>query len=226
MAMDSNTASSPRNVGLAETRARAGALLEQGAAFTHLLSQAQQAAAETREDAALGVVGRDTLLAKTIQFVGLLLTSLLVGAMFGVWLGFDPAALSATAYVEMQQNAIRALNTSMPLLGLVCIVLTVALAVLTRHDRRGCILLVAAAVCLVAAGLITRFANQPINAVVMTWSAQAPAANWAELRDTWWHWHILRTVGGVAALALALLAAQGGRRRLTGALESARRRLS
>lgn len=151
----------------------------------------------------------------SLRFIGLLLTSLLVGTMFGIWLGFNPAALSATAYVEMQQNAIRALNVPLPLLGILCTVLTVALAVLVRHDRRARYLLVAAALCLVAAGLITRLGNQPINAVVMTWTAQAPAANWTELRDTWWHLHILRTVAGVAALVLALLAAVGAQRRLS-----------
>lgn len=149
----------------------------------------------------------------SIRFVSLLLTSLLVGTMSGIWLGFNPAALSATAYVEMQQNAIRALNVSLPVLGLACIILTATLAVLTKHDQRARYLLVGAVVCLVAAGFITRFANQPINAVVITWSPQAPAANWAELRDTWWYWHVLRTVAGIAALALALLAAVGAPRR-------------
>ena len=150
--------------------------------------------------------------ATTIRFVSLLLTSLLVGTMFGVWLGFNPAALTATAYVEMQQNAIRALNISLPVLGLICILLTAALAALTKDDKRGRYLLVASVICLVTAGLVTRFGNQPINAVVITWSPQAPAANWMELRDTWWNWHILRTVAGVGALALALLAAVGTRR--------------
>ena len=150
--------------------------------------------------------------ASSIRFVSLLLTSLLVGTMFGIWLGFNPSALTATAYVEMQQNAIRALNISLPVLGLVCIVLTAALAALTKNDKRGRYLLVAAAMCLALAGIVTRFGNQPINAVVMTWSPEAPAANWMELRDTWWHWHILRTVAGLGALALALLAALGGRR--------------
>jgi uncharacterized membrane protein len=150
--------------------------------------------------------------ASSIRFVSLLLTSLLVGTMFGIWLGFNPSALTATAYVEMQQNAIRALNISLPALGLVCILLTAALAALTRNDKRSRYLLVAAAMCLALAGVVTRFGNQPINAVVMTWSAEAPAANWMELRDTWWHWHILRTAAGVGALALALLAALGGQR--------------
>jgi uncharacterized membrane protein len=142
-----------------------------------------------------------------VRFVSLLLTALLVGTMFGVWLGFNPAALSASAYVEMQQNAIRALNVSLPALGFVCIFLTVALAIFTKDDNTARYLLIAAALCLAMAGIITRFANQPINAIVITWNPQAPAANWAELRDTWWHWHVLRTVAAVAALVLALLAA-------------------
>lgn len=149
----------------------------------------------------------------SLRFISLLLTSLLVGTMFGIWLGFNPAALTATAYAEMQQNAIRALNVSLPILGLICIVLTAALAVLTKDDQRSRYLLVAATTCLIAAGFITRLENQPINAIVITWNPQAPAANWAELRDIWWHWHVLRTVAGLAALVLALLAAVGAQSR-------------
>jgi uncharacterized membrane protein len=119
--------------------------------------------------------------------------------------------LSASAFVETQQNAIRALNVPFPVLVLACIVFTASLAALTKTDKRARWLLVIAALCLAAAGLITRFANQPINAVVMGWSAQAPASNWAELRDTWWYWHTLRTVVAVSGFALALLAAVGRR---------------
>ena len=151
--------------------------------------------------------------ANIIRFIGLLLMSLLVGTMFGIWLGFNPSALTAATYVEQQQNAIRALNTALPALGAVCILLTAVLAVLTKNEPRSRYLLIAAVVCLVTAGLITRFANQPINSLVMTWSAQAPATNWMELRDTWWNWHILRTVAGICALSLTILAALGGQRR-------------
>jgi uncharacterized membrane protein len=148
----------------------------------------------------------------SIRFVSLLLTSLLVGAMFGIWLGFNPSPLTATAYVEMQQNAIRALNVSLSVLGLGCVLLTAVLAALTKNDKRGRYLLIASTLCLAVAGIVTRVGNQPINAVVMTWSPQAPAANWTELRDLWWHWHIVRTVAGIGALVLALLAAVGGQR--------------
>ena len=150
------------------------------------------------------------MLTVAVRFLSLFLTALLVGSMFGVWLGFNPAALSPAAFVEMQQNAIRALNVSLPALGFLCILLTAVLAVLTRNRPRARYLLVAAVVCLVTAGLVTRFGNQPINAIVMTWTPQAPGSDWTALRDTWWQLHVYRTIAGVAALALALLAALDG----------------
>jgi len=140
-----------------------------------------------------------------IRFLDLLLVALLVGAMFGIWVGFDPAGLSAATYVEQQQHTIRALNILMPLLGAVCIVLTFVLAFLTKERRRTRYLLLAVAVCLLVAGAVTRFENQPINSVVMTWTSRAPPSNWTELRDQWWQWHIVRTLAGIAALALLIL---------------------
>jgi hypothetical protein len=58
-----------------------------------------------------------------IRFILLLLLSLLIGTMFGIWVGFNPASLSAAAYVEQQQNSIRSLNTLLPVMGAVCILL-------------------------------------------------------------------------------------------------------
>ena len=149
--------------------------------------------------------------ATIIRFVDLLLVALLVGTIFGIWIGFNPAGLSPATYVEQQQHAIRALNTFMPLLGALCIVLTIALAVLTKKDRRTRYLLIATALCLLLAAVVTRFANQPINSIVMTWTPQAPPANWMELRDQWWQWHIVRTVAGIAALCLLISAALSNR---------------
>ncbi len=143
--------------------------------------------------------------------------SLLVGTMVGIWAGFNPASLSSSAYVEQQQNAIRAFNVLLPAVGAVCILLTLLLAFMSVGDRRGRLLLIAAAVLLVVAGLVTRFGNQPINAVVAAWSAQSPAANWAQLRDDWWHWHVVRSIAGVAALALLVLAVLGARRAVVSA---------
>jgi uncharacterized membrane protein len=97
-------------------------------------------------------------------------------------------------------------------MGAACILLSAALAFMSKGDPRSRYLLFAAAVLLIVSGLVTRFANQPINAVVITWSAQAPAANWAELRDQWWQWHIVRSIAGIGALVLTVLAVLGSKR--------------
>jgi uncharacterized membrane protein len=144
-----------------------------------------------------------------IRFILLLLLSLLVGTMFGIWVGFNPASLSAAAYVEQQQNAIRSLNTLLPVMGAVCILLEAWLAIQSKNNPRSCYLFVAAIVCLVVAALVTRFGNQRINAQVITWSAQSPPANWVQLRDAWWQWHVVRTLAGIVGLCFTQLGVLG-----------------
>jgi uncharacterized membrane protein len=145
--------------------------------------------------------------AVAIDFVDLLLAALLAGAMFAVFLMMRPAGLDAATYVVQQQNGIRALNGVMPALGGLTIVLTLAAAFAAANDRARVVLLIVSVACLVAAGLITRFLNQPINAVVMTWSAQAAPAEWTALRDEWWRWHLVRSAFALSALALIIASA-------------------
>jgi anthrone oxygenase-like protein len=145
-----------------------------------------------------------TVIAKIIDFVDLLVCGLLVGAMFGAWLMLQPARLDATSYVLVQQNAIRALNDVMPALGGLTILVTLAAAFAAREDRARLIVLIVAAASLAAAGMITRFSNQRINAIVMTWAADAPPADWTLLRDQWWSWHVARLASGLIAFSLII----------------------
>jgi len=94
----------------------------------------------------------------------------------------------------------------MPVLGIVTMLFIFLTAALARHESGRCLLLVAAGVSFLAAGLITRFRNQMINSIVMTWSPDAPPANWTELRDAWWRWHVLRTACGALGLCLSIAA--------------------
>lgn len=147
------------------------------------------------------------MIATTLDFAALLLAALVVGTMFGVTLIFNPAGLDATTYVMQQQLGIRTLNAALPALGGVTILLTLAAATLARDDRARLVLFVSAALSLIAAGLITRFLNQPINAIVATWSPASPPANWTALRDDWWRWHLMRLAIGVIGLGLMIAAA-------------------
>jgi uncharacterized membrane protein len=146
------------------------------------------------------------------RFLLLILLSLLVGTMFGIWVGYNPASLSATAYVEQQQNAIRAFNVLLPVIGAFCILLTAGLAFAARSDSRTRYMHVVAAILMVVAATVTRFGNQPINAIIMSWAAQAPAADWMQLRDVWWQWHIVRSVAGIGALVITFVAVLSARR--------------
>lgn len=137
-----------------------------------------------------------------IRFANIVVTALVVGGMFVIWVGYNPATLSPATYVEQQQNAIRGLNVLLPAMGALSIALTLLSALLQRQSKALFVPLLVACAFLILAGLVTRFGNQPINDVVMTWEFARPPANWTELRDQWWGYHKLRTFCGLIALAL------------------------
>jgi hypothetical protein len=128
------------------------------------------------------------------RFLNLLMAGLVAGTLFGIWIGYNPKNLSVNTYVEHQQGVIKALNTLMPILGLILIILTVISAILQKQNQFVFVTLIIAAGFLLISGLITKFGNQPINSVVMTWSKASTPINWSELRDKWWLLHKLRTL--------------------------------
>jgi hypothetical protein len=138
-----------------------------------------------------------------IRFFNILMAGLITGAMFGILVGYNPHNLSSQTYVEQQQSVIKALNNLMPLLGLVTIILTIISAILQKGNQTILITLLTAAVLLVVSGLVTRFGNQPINSIVMTWNKAQVPDNWVYLRNKWWSFHIIRT--SVAFLAFCLI---------------------
>jgi uncharacterized membrane protein len=146
------------------------------------------------------------MLALIVDFANLLLAALVVGTLFGVWLFLNPRGLDANSYITLQQQGIRTMNGVMPALGAATILVTITAAVLGRDDRARLFLLLAAVVCFVAIGSITRFMNQPINAIVMTWPADLPPSNWTALRDAWWRWHLIRLATGIIGLSLLVAA--------------------
>ena len=96
-----------------------------------------------------------------VDFVNLFLSALLVGAMFCAWLVFNPAQLDASHYIIVQQQGIRTLNSIMPLLGGLTILMTVASAVLAHENRTRMSMLIGTALLFIISGLITRFGNSP-----------------------------------------------------------------
>lgn len=141
----------------------------------------------------------------------ILLIALIAGSTFGIWQGYNHTLYSPAAFLEVHQGAVRGLNTLLPAMGFTTMILTLVLTL--RSDRHTVVrgLYWATLAMLILAGLITRFANQPINAVVMTWTPTTMPDNWTEIRDTWWFWHIVRTFVSFAALAGLVTASVAGR---------------
>lgn len=140
----------------------------------------------------------------SIRFVNVILISLIAGILVGIWLGYNPKDFSAHTYIEQQQSVISAFNVFMPVLGLITIIVTVVNAFSQKVNRDVFVMLLLAALLLIVSGLVTRFGNQPINSVVMTWSPDTPPDNWIELRDKWWSLHIVRTFASFFALCLVV----------------------
>lgn len=146
------------------------------------------------------------MISTMIDFADVLFAALLVGAMFGVWLMLNPARRAAGLYITLHQQGIRTLNTALPVFGAANVVLSTAAAALARSDNARFPLLVATTVCFLAAGLITRFRNQRINATVSTWKGDAPPANWSDVSDMWLRWHVIRLLVGFGGLSLLVTA--------------------
>jgi len=139
---------------------------------------------------------------RIIRFCNIVMVALVTGTIFGIWIGYNPKDLSASTFIEQQQNAILALNTLMPILGLITILLTLTSAFLQRKDKVAFLVLLVASAFLIVSGLTTRFGNQPINSIVMTWDMNTPPNNWTELRNQWWIFHELRTLFAFIGLCL------------------------
>lgn len=100
-----------------------------------------------------------------IRFIDIVMAGIVAGILFGIWLGYNPKTFTVLTYIEQQQSAIKSLNTIMPLLGLITIILTIISAFLEKDNKTIFISLILATTFLVISGLVTKFGNQPINKI-------------------------------------------------------------
>ncbi len=145
-------------------------------------------------------------LSMILKIVAILLLAMIAGSTFGIWRGYDPANYSSTTFLEVHKGAVSGLNILLPAIAMACIVVTALLAFQSYHQSPAFFMYLIALALLVAGGAITRLINQPINADVMAWTASAMPANWTEVRDHWWVWHVIRTYIAGAALLTLLMA--------------------
>ena len=90
----------------------------------------------------------------------------------------------------------------MPILGLISILLTIVYAIICKREKLNRNLLLLAVCLLIVSGLVTRFGNQPINAIVVTWNLDAIPNTWTALRNKWWAFHVMRTLSTIGGFII------------------------
>ena len=139
---------------------------------------------------------------RLIRFINIIITAILAGVSFGIWIGFNPMDLSSSTYIEQQQNMLHSLRILLVSLVFIATIVTIISAFLQKKNNSIFISLLIAAIFLIACILITRFGNKPIDDMVLNWTSGSLPSNWAELRDKWWSLHIMRTIAELIALLL------------------------
>ena len=123
------------------------------------------------------------MIISVIRFLNIIVAALLAGISVGIWIGFNPLDLSPSTYIEQQQNTIRSLNVLMISLVVFATVITIISAFLQKGNKENLIVLLIASLFFISCILISRFGNQPINKIIMTWTTDSLPANLSEIRE-------------------------------------------
>jgi uncharacterized membrane protein len=142
---------------------------------------------------------------KTVQFVTLLLFSLVAGVFWGTWfsLSRSMAEITPATFLEVGRLMIANLGKPMSVLMPAALLSALVLCVLLFRARqtRADLFASAALVLMLAALLITLLVNVPIDRQIQSWTTTALPPAWHVIRDRWEFYHGLRTLVSLAALA-------------------------
>lgn len=142
---------------------------------------------------------------KAVQFVTLLLFSLVTGVFWGTWFGLSRsiAAITPGTFLEVGRSMIANLGGPMSVLMPAAVLSAVVLCVLLFRGRntRGSYFAGAALALMVIAMIITLIVNVPIDRQIQSWTTATLPADWSAIRDRWEYFHGLRTLVSLVALA-------------------------
>jgi uncharacterized membrane protein len=142
---------------------------------------------------------------KAVQFVTLLLFSLVTGVFWGTWfsLSRSMAEITPGTFLEVGRLMIANLGGPMSVLMPMALLSALLLCVLLFRGRqsRATLFSSAALVLMAVALVITLVVNVPIDRQIQTWTTAALPPEWSAIRDRWEFYHGLRTLLSLGALA-------------------------
>jgi len=142
---------------------------------------------------------------KAVQFVTLLLFSLVTGVFWGTWFSLSRSMSEITpgTFLEVGRLMIGNLGGPMSVLMPAALLSALVLCVLLfRGQHTSASLFASAALVLMIVALtITLAVNVPIDRQIQSWTETALPSDWQTIRNRWAFYHGVRTLLSVAALA-------------------------
>jgi uncharacterized membrane protein len=148
---------------------------------------------------------------KAVQFVTLLLFSLVTGVFWGTWFSLSRSIAEITpgTFLEVGRLMIANLGGPMSVLLPAALVSGLVLCVLLHRRRQTLASLFAstAFLLMIVALVITLVVNVPIDRQIVSWTTAQLPFGWQAIRDRWEFYHGLRTAVSLAALACLFVSA-------------------
>ena len=145
---------------------------------------------------------------QALELAVVFFAALATGGLIVNWIGLGRAMsrLSASAYIELHQTTNRTFDPYMPIVVVGALLGGVCLAVVYGIHSLPGQLATAGAVCYAAVMIVGLSTCVRINKQIARWSVQNPPDEWAQARARWLHFHVIRTIFSVPALAIYVLA--------------------
>jgi uncharacterized membrane protein len=145
---------------------------------------------------------------KSIEFVSLMLTSLVTGVFWGTWFTLTRSIheFSAAEFIHIGKTIIR--NVAIPMsiimpLTLLCMLIAILMS--RRVNQSSFYLYITSFLLMVVALIITVAVEVPIDNQIKTWTEATVPSNWESLRHRWDIFHTVRTFTSITSLAFFAL---------------------
>jgi hypothetical protein len=142
---------------------------------------------------------------RALQFLTMVLFSLVTGVFWGTWFSLSRSISAITPGTFLEVGGLMIANLGGPMSVLMPAALLFALVlcvVLFRGRESRATLFASAAFVLMAVALVITLAvNVPIDRQIQSWTTATLPSDWSAIRDRWEFFHGLRTLVSFVALA-------------------------
>jgi uncharacterized membrane protein len=139
----------------------------------------------------------------SVRVTAVLLVGLLAGLMFGTGMDqYTHRLLDARGWVTEHQVMDALFRRVLPIWWNATVLILLVATFLSRGSARA--FCGVAALLMIVALVVTVRVEVPMNRAIERWNLDAIPANWADVRDHWLRFHLVRTLCGLAAFPFAL----------------------